>query len=113
MTLIIQRSEWFIGDLEHYTAWYDHEASWPVAERYLQAVAATLSKLAEMPGMGRPVFFTAPELQGLRCLPVIRPFQKHLIFYRYDETAIYAERIVHGALDLPRRLMQPPGAADR
>ena len=37
MSLRIQRSEWFIGDLEHYAAWYDREASWEVAERYLRS----------------------------------------------------------------------------
>ena len=46
MSLRIQRSEWFMGDLEHYAAWYDREANWDVAERYLQAVAVTLAKLA-------------------------------------------------------------------
>lgn len=27
-----------------------------------------------------------------------------------DETTLYAERAVHGARDLPRRLLQPPGS---
>jgi len=38
MSLRVQRSEWFIGDLEHYAAWYDREAGWDLAERYLKAV---------------------------------------------------------------------------
>jgi plasmid stabilization system protein ParE len=108
MSLRVQRSEWFIGDLEHYAAWYDQEAGLEVAEQYLRMVAATLVQLVKMPGMGRPTFFSAEELRGLRCWPVERPFQKHLIFYRYDGAALYAERIVHGARDLPRRLTQPP-----
>ena len=32
MSLRVQRSEWFIGDLEHYAAWYDREAGWDLAE---------------------------------------------------------------------------------
>jgi hypothetical protein len=28
MSLKIRRSDWFIGDLEHYAAWYQSEASW-------------------------------------------------------------------------------------
>jgi hypothetical protein len=31
-----------------------------------------------------------------------------LIFYRYDGTTLCAERVVHGARDLPRRLTEPP-----
>lgn len=109
MSLRIQRSEWFMGDLEHYAAWYDREANWDVAERYLQAVAATLSKLAKTPDLGRRTSFAAKELQGLRCVAVEKPFQKHLIFYRHDTTTVFAERAVHGARDLPIRLTQPSG----
>ena len=112
MSLRQQRSGWFIADLEHYAAWYDREANWELAERYLRAVASTLAKIAEMPTLGHMTAFTAPELTGLRCLRVERPFQKHLIFYRYDQTAVYAERAVHGARDLPRRLAQPPGSME-
>jgi toxin ParE1/3/4 len=110
MSLRIQRSEWFIGDLEHYAAWYDREASWEVAEEYLRAVARTLTRLAEMPDLGRPTYFPAEELKELRCWAVERPFQKHLVFYRHDATTLSAERAVHGARDLPTRLMQPPGS---
>ena len=109
MSLRIQRSEWFIGDLEHYAAWYDREAGWAIAERYLAAVAATLSWLAQSPTSGHGTSFDALELSGLRCQLVGKPFQKHLIFYRYDETTLSAERAVHGARDLPTRLLQPPG----
>lgn len=110
MSFRIQRSEWFIGDLEHYAAWYDREAGWEVAEQYLRSVAATLASLAEMPELGRLTYFPAAALRGLRCRTVERPFHKHLIFYRSDESTLYAERVVHGARDLPRRLTQPPGA---
>lgn len=109
MSLRVQRSEWFLGDLEHYAAWYDREAGWEIAERYLKAVAATLARLAAMPTLGHGTNFDAPELRELRCLKAEKPFQKHLIFYRFNETMIFAERAVHGARDLPRRLLQPPG----
>ena len=109
MSLRVQRSEWFVGDLEHYAAWYDHEAGWEIAQHYLEAVAATLIRLSEIPNLGHATNFEAPELSGLRCLRVRKPFQKHLIFYRYNETRLFAERAVHAARDLPRRLLQPPG----
>ena len=110
MSLRIQRSDWFIGDLEHYAAWYDHEAGWEVSERFLRSVVATLARLPEMPSIGHPTFFPASELRGLRCWPAERPFQKHLVFYRNNEAVLYAERIVHGARELSRRLIEPPGS---
>jgi plasmid stabilization system protein ParE len=80
MSQKIRRSDWFIGDLEHYAAWYQVEASWEVAERYLRAVSATVAKLADVPGLGRPARFLAPVLRNLRVYPVERPFEKYLIF---------------------------------
>jgi len=108
MSLSIRRPEWFMGDLEHYAAWYDQEAGWEVAERYLHAVATTLSKLADVPSLGHKTAFRAPELRGLRCVAVERPFHNHLIFYRFDDRHLYAERAVHGARNLPRRLLEAP-----
>ena len=67
MSLRVQRSEWFIGDLEHYAAWYDREAGWDLAERYLKAVSATLARLAERPTLGHATVFDSPELSGMRC----------------------------------------------
>ena len=49
MSLRVQRSDWFIGDIEHYAAWYDREAGWDLAERYLRAVASTLAKWRAFP----------------------------------------------------------------
>src|SRR5438132_691035 len=63
MSLRIQRSEWFIADLEHYAAWYDSHGSWDVAERYLQAVNATLARLSDFPGLGHPTRLAAPEIE--------------------------------------------------
>lgn len=108
MSLRVRRSNWFIGDLEHYAAWYLKEASWEVAERYLRAIDSTLVRLADMPDCGRSVRFASPLLQNLRCFPVERPFEKHLIFYRHDGSTLFVERAVHGARDLPRRLTEPP-----
>ena len=110
MSLRIRRSNWFIGDLEHYAAWYTGEASWEVAEHYLRAVSATLARLANMPGMGHLARFSVPALHGLRCFPVEKPFEKHLIFYRHDASTLYVERVVHGARNLPQRLTEPLAA---
>jgi plasmid stabilization system protein ParE len=110
MSLLIRRSDWFIGDLEHYAAWYQVEASWEVAQRYLFAVSVTLARLGDMPGLGRLARFPSPALRDLRSYPVERPFEKHLMFYRHNATTLDAERVIHGARNLPRRLTQPPAA---
>ena len=70
MSLKTRRSDWFIGDLEHYAAWYQKEASWEVAQRYLRAVSTTLARLADVPGLGRPARFSAPVLRDFRLYPV-------------------------------------------
>ena len=46
----------------------------------------------------------------LRFCQIARPFQKHVIFYRYDDKSLFAERVMHGTRDLPRRLLEPPAA---
>ena len=44
-------------------------------------------------------------------LLIERAFFFFELFYRFDSKALYAERLIHGARDLPRRLLQLPGAA--
>ena len=36
---------------------------------------------------------------------------ERLVFYRLTETELIAERLMHGARDLPRRQVEPPGAS--
>jgi hypothetical protein len=49
-------------------------------------------------------------VRGIRSFRVSHPFDRHLIFYRFDGSTLYAERVVHGMRDLPRRLVEPPEA---
>ena len=51
-----------------------------------------------------------PKLAGIRLFLVPKPFDKHLIFYRVCGDTLDIVRIVHGLRDLPRRLLDPPGA---
>ena len=108
MRRAIRKSAYFLGDLETQFRWYEEEAGWEVAWRYLLAVDQTLGRLAEHSDLGRLRHFSHPELQGLRSFLVARPFHRHLIFYRHDDANLYAVRVMHGARDLPRRLGQPP-----
>ncbi len=90
----------------HQVDWYREKAGSEVAEGFVNAVEATLQTLAKSPGIGRLRFPQWLELAGIRSWRVERPYHRHLIFYRFDEETLMAERIIHGARDLPRRLLQ-------
>jgi len=92
--------------------WYRDHAGSEVAEGYVNAVEATLQALARTPGLGRPRFANWPELAGIRSWRVQKPYHRHLIFYRHDPESLMAERVLHGARDLPRRLLQSPYEAE-
>jgi toxin ParE1/3/4 len=104
----IRKSANFLADLDTQFRWYEQEAGWEIAWRYLLVVDQTLNRLAEHADLGRLRHFSHPELQRLRSFLVTRPFNRHLIFYRHDDANLDAVRIMHGARDLPRRLRQPP-----
>jgi len=78
--------------------------------RYLAAVHQTLDLLAVDPLLGRIRRFRHERLRGIRSFRVQPPFNKHVIFYRLDSNQLFAERVIHGARDLKRRLLQSPGA---
>ena len=54
--------------------------------------------------------FPEPQLAGLRFYLVEKPFARHLIYYRISGEELVAFRVVPGARDLPRRLLDPPSA---
>jgi toxin ParE1/3/4 len=110
MNLALERAEFFIHDFELQAGWYVREANLEVARRYLQALDATLQLLRVQPGLGRTRHFRHPQLKGIRSFRVSPPFNRHLIFYRFDRSTLYAERVIHGMRDLPRRLLEPPDA---
>ena len=76
------------------------------------AVNQVLFDLTQQPGMGKACRFRHPELQGLRSFQVRPPFHAHLVFYRYGGQEVSAERLMHGARDLPRRLRESPGSSE-
>lgn len=107
MSLLLQRSEDFWADLAQQVDWYRDEANPAVALLFVDAVEATLLALVDQPGMGRRRFRNWPELEGIRSFRVRKPFHRFLIFYRFDDKALYAERLVFGGRDLPGRLLHP------
>ena len=108
MTLRLKRSEHFWADLERRVDWYRDHAGPEIAEGFVSVAQSTLIALCQTPGLGRPRFKTWPELAGIRSFRIQPPFHRHLIFYRFDETSLLVERLIHGARDLPRRVTQSP-----
>ena len=112
MNLLLHRADDFDCDFDLQYRWYLEHASESVAERYLMAVRATLKLLAAQPDLGRRRKFHHPALRDIRSFRLVSPFGAHLIFYRHSATALFAERLMYGGRDLPRRLIEPPGSED-
>lgn len=108
MSLAVLKAEFFRQDYVLRFAWYLDEAGPDVARRFQVALDHSLKRLASHPDLGRLRRFKNPLLRGLRSFPVERPFNKILIFYREETQLLQAVRLVHGARDLPRRLLEPP-----
>ena len=110
MSLAVQRAEFFEEDFANQFTWYSNQADEDVAWRFQAALAESLRKLAQQPDLGRVRHFRHPKLHGLCSWPVEKPFDKILIFYRVERNSLHAVRLIHGARDLPRRLLEPPRA---
>jgi plasmid stabilization system protein ParE len=106
MILAVQKADSFKADFERQFAWYVENAGDAVAWRFQAALDTTLLKLARQPDFGRPRRFRHPLLRDLRSSPLTRPFNRLLIFYRVRGAALQAWRLLHGARDLPRRLVE-------
>jgi toxin ParE1/3/4 len=108
MSLPIQKADFFKQDYAIRFAWYVDEAGPDVARRFQATLDQSLNKLASHPDLGRIRHFRNPRLQGLRSLPVERPFNKVLVFYHASSDVPHAVALIHGARDLPRRLLESP-----
>jgi toxin ParE1/3/4 len=101
---IAQRAE---QDMTQQYRWYLENADLDVAERYLLAVHETIQSIAKQPSLGIRRHFAAPELALIRSIQIRRPFDRHLLFY-WDGSTLRIERVMHGARDLPHRLLEEP-----
>ena len=111
MSLALEKADVFREDFALRALWYVREADEDLARRFQAALDATLQLLCRQPGMGRIRRFRHPKLRDLRSFPVQRPFNNLLIFYRANGGTLQAWRLMHGARDLPRRLLEAPGPA--
>jgi toxin ParE1/3/4 len=88
-----------LADILEQSDWYETQGDRSLAQRWEEAVTATLLRIAQRPRIGSRCSFTADELRGTRRLPVA-DFAKHLVFYQSRERKILVLRVVHGARDL-------------
>ena len=109
MSLVIEKAPLFHSDVTKQFGWYFDAAGEGLAWRFFKTVDQTLLKLAHQPDLGRRRRFRNPMLQGLWSFPVESPFHKFLVFYRVTNDTLESWRLMHGARDLPRRLVEPPG----
>lgn len=109
MSRALQKSAQFETDVALQFGWFARQAGERIAWRFLESVERTLSKLTRQPDLGRVRHFRHPALQGLRSSRLEPPFVKLLVFYQAGADTLQVWRLMHGARDLPRRLIEPPG----
>ena len=85
-----------IADILEQSDWYKAQADRSLAQRWEEAVIATLLRIAQRPRIGPRCSFTADELRGTRRMLVAG----FAIFYQSSERKILVLRVVHGARDL-------------
>ena len=107
MNWAVERTAEFWDDYAHRINWYLGEAGHDLAKRLEDSVAQTISRIALEPTLGRKRRFRHPLLQGLRSVCLVRPFGSLILFYRIDGGTVEVWRLMHGAQDLGRRLLEP------
>jgi plasmid stabilization system protein ParE len=110
VSLLVRQSERFEIDVRLQADWYLNQGAFTAAKDFAQAVESTLALLATQPFIGPECDYPESELAALRVFLVRRPFQRFLIFYRVTASELHVFRVVEGHRDLPRRLLDPPGA---
>jgi len=110
MSLTVRIASDFDRDVALQIQWHLRHANAQVAGDYADAVDATLEFLGRFPELGPHCRFSHPELRDLRQFRVGGSFDRHQIFYHATESELIAVRTLHGARDLPHRLLDPPGA---
>lgn len=99
-----------LADLQLQSAWLADRAGQDIAERYLQSFSETLAVISKQPDLGRPRHFGHEALADLRSSCMAGAFHAHLVFYQSKDGLVRVFRVMHGVRDLPRRLLEPPGA---
>lgn len=93
-------------DLTAQYNWYLQRADQDVAERFVTDFQKMVRKLEKQPYLGRLRQYRPVPLHGIRSISVSRTFQAHLIFYRLEPSDLVIFRVMHGARNLERRLIE-------
>lgn len=110
MSLRVVQTPESLADIGLQADYYARQENLVLAQRFTEAVKTTVRLLAVAPWIGKETDYAHPKLAGIRLFLVRKPFDQHLIFYRVCGNTLDIVRIVHGLRDLPRRLLDPPGA---
>lgn len=78
-----------------------------IALRFVNAVEEAMHRIEQRPRRGKVLYPRHPRLGNERRVLLPAPFQSHLLFYRLDLDTMVVDRLIHGARDLPRRLLNP------
>lgn len=70
------------------------------ALRVAAAIESTAQRLAENPGIGRPVKSQIPDLFAF----TVQPYRDYVLFFQPEDDGICIQRILHGARDIPSLL---------
>jgi plasmid stabilization system protein ParE len=106
--LISRYSDETIRDISLHYEWYVERAGEDVAARYLAAMENTRLTLCKQPDLGRLCRFRSQKLADIRSFPIEGAFGRHLVFYQILCGTLFVFRVLHGARDLPQRLLDPP-----
>lgn len=85
---------------------YIQEHNPDAAQRFLEAIDATVQGLALHPLKGRLRKFRGADLKNIRSWRV-NEFESYLIFYRLARNRLEVLRIKHGAMEFPSALRNP------
>ena len=107
MTLAVAKADEFKADFTKYFGWYVREAGEEIAWRFQSAMETALARLSRLPDLGNRCRFRNSVLRELRSFRVEPPFHRILIFYRVRSETLEAWRMMHGARNLARRLLEP------
>src|SRR5437870_11673044 len=91
---VLPQAEFDLLEIAEYIAQHNEQAGL----RFLREARKTFQDLAEMPGLGSLVEFSAPAYSNLRTRPV-DSFKKYIIFYRSTAEGMEIVRVIHGARD--------------
>ena len=88
MSVALRRNPRFTSDVLRQFGWYVDKAGEDIAWRFEAAVEETLLSVSRNPDLGRLRHFKDPRLAQLRSIPVARPFNSLILFYRTEASLV-------------------------